>query len=65
MEVPGDEAAAVVPLNLFDPDAIPAVNDTSFHGSPVFNSWIFVRLPLTWPVEKFAVRAALPSAYAL
>ena len=56
MGVPGVEAAAVLPLNLFEPVAIFATTETSFHW-PAF---IWVKLPFIAPDPKFTEIEALP-----
>ena len=60
MAVPGEEVAAVLPLNLLLPAAMLAVRETSFHV------WlpgicILVKFPVTWPEPKFTEKEALPS----
>ena len=57
---PGADAAAVVPLNVFEPVAIFAVTETSFQCS-VLVTIIWVKLPLTAPDPKFAEIEALPT----
>jgi len=60
MEAPGEDAAAVVPLNLFVPTAIFPANDTSFHGCWPFIVRIWVKVPLTEPDPKFTEIDGLP-----
>ena len=59
--VPGEEAAAVLPLNLLVPVAIFAVSVTSFQDW-LLSVCILVKLPVIAPDPKFAEIEALPPA---